>query len=577
MIKTKKKIEVSIIPDPSLIGKLGRRAKNLPETVAEIIDNSLDAFWDLPVQLRKKSCLDILIDANSEIFSIQDNGKGMTAEELGNALVVGFTKKEGKKSSIGSHGFGLKSASMNLADELTIYTMHYLDPKTVHVIKFNKTAFEARAKKIKAEEKDEYKAIRDIWKLEVQSVSPSEVAEVAHFREKRGTKVVLNHNGKYKPGSREGIQNRLRKIFGPLLEKENGTQKTKSSFQYDFEMKIQWRSKSTKTESLTASGPFYTPRLDEHNLPFKKGSFPYQKGTQSNEAAVLEFIEKDTYVDIPLKIINGKAIYGRAAILDRSQYHDGKFGFDLLKNGRVIEFNVLETKAGKNYDGKETSFLSRTADKGRIVGQLVMDDWDTDHQKTQFIREADSWNEVAEHVNQHIKVLFKRSEILQNAGRDKENRDKRKSNEPLHDFANTFTEKIRSSVGQAFRNAKVKQNLEQIIKKIDLPSNTKLDKKSIENLIPDLRFEHLGSKAPLRKYKIISEGNKKVLRISLNVDHEILKGCEVSHWNLLSQFVQIDCLAEVAIRESIGGKDLELFIKHRDMILDSFKKPANMK
>jgi hypothetical protein len=567
IIMARLKTEVNIVPDPSFIGKLGRRAKNLPETVAELVDNSLDAFWMLPKSKRERKTLQVYIEADHETFSIQDNAKGMTPTELGNAFVVGATEKEGKKSMIGSHGFGLKSATMHIADEVVIYSMHYSDPKTVNVVTFNRIEFEARAKKIKLKEKDPFKAIQETWRLEVESLMPSDVAEHVHFPEKHGTKIVLKHNGKYKSGSKEGIQNRMRKIFAPLLGQEEGAQRPKAAYKYEFDMKIIWRGKGGKNEVLTGSGPFYTARLDEAGNPIKKGNSSFSKGSQKKEPAVLDLIDSDTYVDIPKKNIGGKTVYGRAAIIDRSQYHDGKYGFDLLRNGRVVEFNVLDAKASTD-EGHEITLLSKSADKARIVGQLFMDDWDTDHQKTQFLRSNnEEWHELALHVDKHIRPLFKRSESLQNAGRSKESKVKKQVNEPLHKYADTFKDKIKGSVLRAHKNPKSKSIVEKEV------SNKSLRNK-ILNLTPEVHFDHLGPRASLRRYALLLEEARPIIKITINVDHEIFKGCEVSHWNLMSYFIQLDCLAEVTIKSFANSSNdsLDKFLKQRDQLLSVLKK-----
>jgi hypothetical protein len=560
------KTEVNIVPDASLIGKLGRRAKSLPETVAELVDNSLDAFWILHQRSRKFSSLEVIIEADQEIFSIQDNAKGMTANELGKALIVGSTEKEGKQDMIGSHGFGLKSASMHIADELIIYSMHYLEPKTVNVLRFNKNEFEKRARLIQAKEKDPLKAIRDTWTLEVESLTPSDVADHVYFPDKRGTKIVLKHGGRYKAGSKEGIQNRLRKIFAPLLGAEEGAQRSKPMFKNDFDMKILWRGTGGRNEDLSGSGPFYTARLDETGHPIKKGHSSFTKGTQKKEPAVLDLIEGDTYVDIPKKTINGKLVYGRAAIIDRSQYHDSKYGFDLLKNGRVIEFNVLDPKVATD-EGEDIIFLAKSADKARIVGQLFMDDWETDHQKTTFLRSNnEEWKELADHIQKHIHALFKRSSSLQNAGKSKESRQKKEVNKVLHTYADTFKGKIGSAVNQAKKNPKAK-----VV--IDKNLSNKILKNKIANLIAEAEFEHLGPRAPLRKYSLQLNESKPVLKVSINVDHEIFSGCEVSHWNLMSYFIQLDCIAEATIKNLDNNSDsLDLFLKQRDYLLNALKK-----
>lgn len=106
----------SLEPDPvGLFDILARAGHRLPSAVADLVDNSISAG---------ATTIDIKFpnpNDGGRWMSIRDNGKGMTLNELRNAMRVGNQRAYGG-SDLGKFGYGLKGASWSQADCMTVVT-----------------------------------------------------------------------------------------------------------------------------------------------------------------------------------------------------------------------------------------------------------------------------------------------------------------------------------------------------------------------------------------------------------------------------------------------------------------------
>lgn len=107
-------------PAKALLTGLRAIGYNFSTAVADIIDNSISAY---ATEVR------IFSDPleKEPYFCILDNGHGMTASELDNAMLPG-SDREGKEDStleLGRFGLGLKSASLSQCREFTVASKKY--------------------------------------------------------------------------------------------------------------------------------------------------------------------------------------------------------------------------------------------------------------------------------------------------------------------------------------------------------------------------------------------------------------------------------------------------------------------
>jgi len=113
-----------ITPDITLMPKLGNSGYSLPQAIAELVDNSVDARID-----GKLLEVNILIDKNSIIVS--DNGKGMNKKSLVNALTLAHSEKKGQ---LGEFGLGLKTSCNSMGESFEIITTPNKDSQQYKVV-----------------------------------------------------------------------------------------------------------------------------------------------------------------------------------------------------------------------------------------------------------------------------------------------------------------------------------------------------------------------------------------------------------------------------------------------------------
>jgi len=107
-----------VVPDASpVIQSLRSIGYSLETAIADIIDNSLDSGADL-INIQMKW------DDEKSYIRIEDNGSGMTEQELVTAMKLGsknpLEKRDAKE--LGRFGMGLKTASFSLGERLTVVT-----------------------------------------------------------------------------------------------------------------------------------------------------------------------------------------------------------------------------------------------------------------------------------------------------------------------------------------------------------------------------------------------------------------------------------------------------------------------
>ncbi|MEX2411782.1 MAG: ATP-binding protein [Candidatus Paceibacterota bacterium] len=111
---TNKIIEhIDITPDKSIFHKIGEANYSIPDAIAELVDNSIDAINNDGVDIV------IALDKKQKKITISDNGIGMDKNIAAKALVLANSSK---KDSLGEFGLGLKSACTSLGKRFKLTT-----------------------------------------------------------------------------------------------------------------------------------------------------------------------------------------------------------------------------------------------------------------------------------------------------------------------------------------------------------------------------------------------------------------------------------------------------------------------
>ncbi len=106
--------EINILPDRSLMPKLGQTGYSVSQAIAELVDNSIDA--------RKEGILltvEVVLDPSKGDVKVIDDGLGMSEEDAANSIRLASSSK---KDQLGEFGLGLKTSATSLGEAFKIQT-----------------------------------------------------------------------------------------------------------------------------------------------------------------------------------------------------------------------------------------------------------------------------------------------------------------------------------------------------------------------------------------------------------------------------------------------------------------------
>jgi hypothetical protein len=552
----------SIVPDRSLFGKLGARSRALPMVCTELVDNSLDSWMMLPKSKKgsKKLKVEIIPSESrtrSSWFIIKDNAGGMNEKELALALTVAHSDKTKKGNLIGSYGFGLKSAAMYIGSKFRIYTCSHKEPRSIYYLEFDKVKFEDAKGK---------------WEIEIKKMTKKDAAKhEVYFPDGHGTEIKIL-NERYKSANKNGIIKRLSRIFGPRLSKERGALGVTLGPKERMILKF-------KGVELKADGPFYNPYIAQgkDDRASKKSNLTISeelKGIQT-EASVLPANTKLNYklVVIPrTKIATGKYVEGIIGVLDRGMAHSNHYGFDLIKNGRVIETHVLDRDSKSKRVG-----LVASNHNARIVGQLRLDDlnWKTDHQKTEFMKDEDDWETLSNLIHKKISSLYKVSSYLQYP-----NKDKKKEDQPSSLATKVFEGALPEINKNAQKNSRSSE-IKKVLKDFSSTTSEEIKKKpkkikpktvsKIASVKFHLDYSHNGAEAPLVSKKETTSKGKIIYTVKLNLDHHFLSNRESAELKVIGEYILLDAQSEYYLKAK-GSVYFDDFLEIRDKVFIEYKR-----
>lgn len=110
-LKTK---EIDILPDRSLMPKIGQTGYSVSQAVAELVDNSIDARKENEVLT-----VEVHFDPQAKSVEVSDDGVGMNEEAAANSIKLAHSSK---KNKLGEFGLGMKTASTSLGKTFRVST-----------------------------------------------------------------------------------------------------------------------------------------------------------------------------------------------------------------------------------------------------------------------------------------------------------------------------------------------------------------------------------------------------------------------------------------------------------------------
>lgn len=200
--------EINLPPDRRVAEVLTRNPYPLPDAIAELVDNSIDA--------NATRVLVRFLRDEKKVLSIQviDNGDGISPSEFDHAMQFGYRNPH-KKHDIGMYGVGMKTSSLSQADELRVYSkIEKENPQGRQWLREHLNS--SRLQYLTSEEVD--KAFRKTINSD-SAVSPKENGTIVEWRKVHDFERSVDMVESYLKREMRDIENHLGLVFHRLIER----------------------------------------------------------------------------------------------------------------------------------------------------------------------------------------------------------------------------------------------------------------------------------------------------------------------------------------------------------------------
>lgn len=178
---------IDVTPHQTLMPKLGQAGYSIPQAIAELVDNAIDARLDTET-------LHVSVKIGQDEISVADDGMGMDRSEIQDAMILA---KSSKQNMLGQFGLGLKTSCTNLGRRFKVMSSKLGEPYE-YVVEYDE---------------EEWVSAEASWKmrLTVKDAEPDH-----HF-----TIVQVTSLNKRLPGVIDTVVRDLQQRFAPFISDQS--------------------------------------------------------------------------------------------------------------------------------------------------------------------------------------------------------------------------------------------------------------------------------------------------------------------------------------------------------------------
>lgn len=373
---------LDITPNPRILRTLGEIPFQTWQCIAELIDNSIDAFLSdktaTSEEIERKITVTWASDsvaADGRTIEVSDNACGMSIEQLQNAVRAGYSSND-PIGNLGLFGMGFNISTARLGEVTTIMSTRSGDVDWVGIeVDFQKLIDTKRF---------------DAPIIRKAKSDPSE----------RGTKITISRLRQgiltELPNKKKEIRQRLEAVYAPLLSNQ--------------EISIYVKGEQLRPRNHCVWSESRYVRYNNQNVPARvpidrnlgDALFDLSRNCYlTADEAEQYYVYQQEGRDLPSHIAErGKRLTGWLGIQRYAEPND--FGIDFIRNGRKI---LISDKSLFQYENpitgqKELQYPLElgTSVGGRIVGELHVDYLLPTYQKNDFDRSDNSWAQTVEAI-----------------------------------------------------------------------------------------------------------------------------------------------------------------------------------
>lgn len=372
---------MDITPTPRILRTLGEIPFDTWQCIAELVDNSIDAFLSHQEEEDEQAERKITISWSSEnvpmparTIEIRDNASGMSIEQLRNSVKAGYSSNS-PIGNLGLFGMGFNISTARLGEVTEVVTTRRGDAEWVGVrIDFQKL-------------------------IDAKEFQAPVIRKPKDNPQEQGTKITI---GRIKQGilsqldnKERDIRNRLSVIYTPLLE------------QNDIDIHVHGIKLRPHKCCVWSESRFVVYKKKERipakiiiDRDFGKALFDLNRNCYLTPAEQDDLNEAEMRGEArPSYIVErSKRLTGWVGIQRYADPND--YGIDFIRNGRKILISDKTLFYFENpYTGqKEIQYPVDlgTSIGGRIIGELNVDYLVPTYQKNDFDRSDHSWQQTVE-------------------------------------------------------------------------------------------------------------------------------------------------------------------------------------
>jgi len=376
------KNEIDITPTPRILRTLGEIPFQTWQCIAELIDNSIDAFMSDESNSTEDKEHFISISWTSESVAAQDrsieisdNACGMTLDQLQNAVRAGYTSND-PIGNLGLFGMGFNISTARLGELTTIMSTRSGDNEWVGI--------EIDIQRLIASKHFNAPIIRKSKENPKESGTKIKVSRL-----KLGILAEL-------PNKENEIRQRLEAIYSPLLNK------------HEISILVRGKQLAARSHCIWSESRYVVYNKQNIRARIEIDSYLGDTLFDINKNSYLTDEEAEPFYfslqegkQLPPHIVErSKRLTGWLGIQRYADPND--FGIDFIRNGRKI---LISDKSLFQYENPYTGqnelqypLELGTSVGGRIVGELNVDYLLPTYQKNSFDKSDRSWAATVEAV-----------------------------------------------------------------------------------------------------------------------------------------------------------------------------------
>lgn len=378
---------IDVTPNPRILQMLGEIAFEPWQCIAELIDNSLDAYlsmistednwleemgleqFGIDIQLPTKQEFDLGIGT----VSVSDTGPGMDLDLLSNSVTAGFSGNA-PLEKLGLFGMGFNIATARLGRTTKIKTTRKGDTSWL-VLELDLDDMRTSGR---------FKASID-YEPKDDDTHHGTIVEILRLKKE--------FKGQLTSGAGRGsIKKQLSRIYSAILN-EQEIEIRFCEYELSPWQHCIWGKERTAIVGSGAHAPAYI--LIDHPLPdyyFCNVCWHWSSPSSIQEKEICPACGAKDSINLKPRHITGWL--GIQRYFDVSHY-----GIDFIRNGRIIEQLNKDCFYWNEGGDLQLEYPIDTIHwGGRIVGQININFAQVDYQKTSFSKDRNEWKEVVDYL-----------------------------------------------------------------------------------------------------------------------------------------------------------------------------------